>query len=133
MKKLFFLIGIMAFVLLMFGCAINTSMGAISVTNATGATVKNIKIGTTTLSASLQSGGGTTHPFYASIKGKLSADGVEKELAQTLTDSELTLLLDYGYGVTISTVDGKNYFNVTYFKRGADLVQDAGDIVAPWD
>lgn len=136
MKKALMLVGILSMMLLMFGCVVSSTMGAIQITNFGDVPFSNVKIGDKVVAAYLAKGASVQYPLFAALTGRLTCAGVEEYDDADGDPQEYTFKLNYGYVITIIMgddtafgEDGKYYFSILTGSAGTKI----GDVDDPAD
>lgn len=75
MKKYLYLL-LFTFIITIFTCTVNDSTGLIKVENSTHLTLKNVKIGNTSIAWYVAGGGYSNYWFYQPITGELTTEGI---------------------------------------------------------
>jgi len=134
MIKIKYIIFLFIIFLFLSGCTVNENTGLIIIVNLTDVEIKNIKIGTKTLSYSLSEGIKYDYWFYSKIDGKISADGVEEyeyyddDENEIIRDPDLEFEVDKEYLIEIVEDDGDYEFRIS---KGKEIGEDEDSFEHP--
>ena len=117
--KYFFILLIIFFIFILFGCTVNGSTGLIKIENQTTVELKNVRVGETLIALSVSPGSDYYYWYFDTMSGEVNSDNID-----TFAGFDGKWEFKVGYWVTISatlleTKDGKEpYITVEEEKNG---------------
>lgn len=113
-----FILLIVSSVLILSGCAVNSTTGKITIVNRSTTSVSNIKIGSTILALAVGPGQSVDYFFTSALSGALTATGAKTGFAYDETndverDGTFTFKLNNWYSIGISLQYGTVYIGAS--------------------
>jgi hypothetical protein len=117
MKRFIVFFAIMALIIAMFGCAVNSTTGGITVLNKTSAAVNNVKVGTVNIGYIAAGATSTVYFTTLATAAQISADGFTASGAPT-SKGTIDLKLNYLYALNLTINNTGNVFAMNGYKVG---------------